>query len=92
MDESSRGAAAAGDAELIPAVRAGDAGAYSLLRQRHETAARALAAQVTGVQAEAGELAGRALGRLQEDIRAGAGPSEAFRPFLYTAVRRAAAG
>src|ERR1022692_2368302 len=76
------------DAELISAARSGDAQAYDLLRERHAPAALRLARLLTPSSAEAGDTVAEALARALHAIRSGAGPSEAFRPYLLTGIRR----
>lgn len=89
MDESSGASIPAGDAELLNTIRSGDPGAFAVLRARHETAARALAVRLAGQDA-ADDIVAGALGQVLDAITRGGGPTDAFRPYLLTAVRRAA--
>ncbi|HVB45770.1 MAG TPA: sigma-70 family RNA polymerase sigma factor [Streptosporangiaceae bacterium] len=84
--------ASASDAELIAATRLSDAGAYGILYQRHAAAAGRLARQIVGNSADADDVVAETFARVLGAIRRGAGPSEAFRPYLLTAVRRVAFG
>ena len=77
-----------GDAELLERVRAGDRGAYGVLFERHEAAARALARQLSHSATESDDLVADAFARVLQALDRGAGPTEAFRPYLLTTVRR----
>lgn len=78
-----------GDAELLAAVRAGDEAAYAELWKRHSGAARRLAA--TFVQpANVDDLVSESYYRVLRAVRAGGGPQEAFRPYLFSTMRRLA--
>jgi DNA-directed RNA polymerase specialized sigma24 family protein len=96
MDESSSASVPASDAELINTIRSGDPGAPALLRRRHAAAARSVAGQllgggqVLGGQSAADDVAASAFTQVIDAIRRGGGPTDAFRPYLLTAVRRAA--
>jgi DNA-directed RNA polymerase specialized sigma24 family protein len=90
MNESSGVSVPDSDAELLNAIRSGDLGAFDLLRARHETAARSLAGNLEADPAAAADLVARAFDRVLEAIRRGGGPTDAFRPYLLTAIRRAA--
>lgn len=90
MYESSGGNAAGSDAELLNAIRSGHAGAYELLRARHAAAARSLAGHIDLAPSAAGEAVEEAFSRVLDALRLGGGPTDAFRPYLLTAVRRAA--
>jgi RNA polymerase sigma factor (sigma-70 family) len=79
-----------GDAELIAASRTGDAAAYATLYQRHVAAAHGLARQLVRGQAEADDVVAETFAKILDLLRRGGGPDGAFRPYLLTAVRRAA--
>jgi len=95
MDESSSARVPASDAEILNTIRSGDSGAYALLRERHATAARRLAGQLAGEPTAADdtiadEVVATAFTRVIDAIQRGGGPTDAFRPYLLTAVRQAA--
>ena len=75
------------DAELLSAVAAGDDDAYGLLWRRHEAAARRLAAQLTR-HGSVDDLVSEAFARVLRAVKAGAGPESAFRPYLFSTMRR----
>ena len=79
-----------GDAEIIARVRAGDNAAFGTLYERHASAARGLARQLLRVEAEAEDAVAEAFTKVLSVIQRGGGPSDAFRPYLLTAVRNAA--
>jgi RNA polymerase sigma factor (sigma-70 family) len=76
------------DADLLLRVRAGDRDAYGDLYLRHEPAATSLARYLTRSNHEADDVVADAFARVLRAIKGGAGPTEAFRPYLLTAVRR----
>jgi RNA polymerase sigma factor (sigma-70 family) len=76
------------DAALLERVRAGDRDAYGELYVRHEPAATSLARYLTRSNHEADDVVADAFARVLRAIKGGAGPTEAFRPYLLTAVRR----
>ncbi len=76
------------DAELLERVRADDSAAYGLLYERHEPAAKSLARYLTKSGHDADDVVSDAFARVLRAIKGGAGPTEAFRPYLLTAVRR----
>ncbi len=82
--------AASSDAELISAVRSGDADAYGILYQRHGHAARRVASHITPGPADVDDVVAETFVRVLAAIRRGGGPAEAFRPYLVTAARRVA--
>lgn len=75
------------DAELITAVRTGNADAYGVLFERHVHAARKLARQLTRSSAEVDDLVSEAFTKLFDTIKSGGGPDTAFRAYLLTALR-----
>ena len=77
----------AADAELISAVRGGDADAYGELFERHVTAARRLARQLMP-PADAEDLVSEAFAKVFSLLQRGSGPDLAFRAYLLTAIRR----
>lgn len=78
------------DADLIALVRAGDVTAYGDLHDRHRDAAVAVARHLARDRHEADDLVSEGFARVLAALRKGAGPSEAFRPYLLTTVRRLA--
>ena len=78
------------DAALINAIRSGEPGAYDVLRSRHGAAARRLASHLPRGQATVNDVVDWAFVQVLEAIRRGGGPTDAFRPYLLTAVQRAA--
>jgi DNA-directed RNA polymerase specialized sigma24 family protein len=89
VNEPSDPGAPGSDAELLNAIRSGDPGAYDVLRGRHEAAAGRLAG-LLGTGAAADEIVSLAFAQVLDAISRGGGPTDAFRPYLLTAVRRAA--
>lgn len=77
----------ASDAELLSRVRDGDEDAYAELYLRHRDAAEGLARQLCRSSAAADDLVGDAFASILAALRNGAGPTEAFRPYLLTTVR-----
>ena len=78
------------DAELIAAVRGGDAQAYGLLWERHAGAARNLARQHSRNDADADDLVAEAFAKVLQVLQAGGGPDVSFRAYLFTTLRRVA--
>ncbi|SEL47771.1 DNA-directed RNA polymerase specialized sigma subunit, sigma24 family [Nonomuraea pusilla] len=76
------------DADLLQAVRQGDAAAWGRLHRRHVRAGRALAAQLVGGVPEAEDVTAEAFTRILDLVGRGGGPESAFRAYLLTAVRR----
>jgi RNA polymerase sigma factor (sigma-70 family) len=76
-----------GDAELIKAVRAGDAQAYGELYRRHHASALRFARWLAGPLGDAEDIAADAFARVLAALKTGKGPHEAFRPYLLSAVR-----
>ena len=77
------------DAELITAVRGGDADAFGVLFARHSAAATAVARRYLP-EADADDVVAGAFEKVLEVLRAGKGPDVAFRAYLFTVVRRRA--
>jgi RNA polymerase sigma factor (sigma-70 family) len=75
------------DADLLNLVRAGDAEAYGQLYQRHEAAARRLARELVQTPADVDDAVAESFTRVLSATRRGGGPTDAFRPYLLTAVR-----
>ena len=85
----------ASDAELLNTIRSGDSTAYAQLRERHAAAARRLAGQLVGEptasdDSTADDIVASAFTRVLDATERGGGPTDAFRPYLLAAVRRAA--
>jgi len=81
---------AGSDADLIAAVRNGDAAAYGALYERHAPAARNLARQIIKHPADVDDVVAETFARVLGVLKRGNGPTEAFRPYLITALRRVA--
>ncbi|MFI6449828.1 RICIN domain-containing protein [Kitasatospora sp. NPDC050543] len=82
------------DADLAGRIRAGhgrDRSAVEEVSRRHRAAVLAYAGRCCQDKRVAEELADEVLERIVEAVRSGAGPTEAWRPHLLTATRRAAA-
>lgn len=79
-----------GDTDLIAASRAGDAAAYDTLYRRHVASAHSLARQLVRNRAEADDVVAETFAKILDLLHRGGGPDDAFRPYLLTAVRRAA--
>jgi len=90
MGEHTR--AVQGDAVLITRAREGDDEACGELRERHGRAALRLAGLLTRGREEAEAVTAGAFAAVFEILRQGGGPSDAFRPFLLTTLRRTTAG
>ncbi len=83
------------DAELIARLRGRGAdhdstAAFATLYARHHDAARTLARQLARSPSDADDLVAGAFTRMLEVLRAGRGPTEAFRAYLLTSVRHLA--
>jgi RNA polymerase sigma factor (sigma-70 family) len=83
------------DAELLAVLRGRPADeasslAFAALYDRHRDAARGLARQLARSPADADDLVSSAFARLLEILRAGGGPTEAFRAYLLTSLRHLA--
>ena len=79
------------DADLIAAARSGDAGGFGVLYQRHAGAALVVARQYTSGTAQAEDVVADAFAAVWSALRSGSGPTDAFRAYLFTVVRRTAA-
>ncbi|HEU5419602.1 MAG TPA: sigma-70 family RNA polymerase sigma factor, partial [Streptosporangiaceae bacterium] len=90
MSEPSGASMPGSDAELLNTIRSGDPAPFDVLRARHAAAARYLAGQLLSGPSQADATVELAFTRVLDAIRRGGGPSDAFRPYLLTAVRRAA--
>ncbi|MCI1017195.1 sigma-70 family RNA polymerase sigma factor [Microbacterium sp. C5A9] len=78
------------DHDLVEATRAGDSNAYGVLWDRHSPAAlRAARAITSSIDPE--DLVSEAFAKTFSAIKNGGGPTDAFRPYLFAAVRSAAA-
>jgi RNA polymerase sigma factor (sigma-70 family) len=78
------------DSDLLRVIRSGDTEAFARLYERHATAARAMAAQLVRGPAEIDDVVSEAFAKVLDLLQRGGGPADAFRPYLLTAVRRAA--
>jgi RNA polymerase sigma factor (sigma-70 family) len=83
------------DAELLAVLRGRPADqassiAFAALYDRHRDAARGLARQLARSPSDADDLVSAAFARLLEILRAGGGPTEAFRAYLLTSLRHLA--
>ena len=76
------------DSELVARVRGGDPTAFGDLWERHEPDARAFARYLTRSPHESDDVVAEAFAKVLRAIHGGAGPTEAFRPYLMTAIRR----
>jgi hypothetical protein len=86
-----RAAYRASDAKLLDLVRTGITTAYDILSARHAEAARRLA-RIVVATAEADRVAAEAFAEVRDATLLGRGPSDAFRPYLLTVLRRVSAG
>jgi len=78
------------DAELLAAVRAGEVEAYGALYNRHAVAALAVARRYTDSVADAEDVVADSFTAVYTALQRGRGPTEAFRAYLFTVVRRVA--
>lgn len=78
------------DAELLAAVRKGDADAFGALYDRHAVAALTVARQYTDSIADAEDVVADSFIAVFNALQRGKGPTEAFRAYLFTVVRRVA--
>ncbi|WP_378100699.1 sigma-70 family RNA polymerase sigma factor [Cellulomonas sp. T2.31MG-18] len=79
------------DADLIAASRTRDAAAFGALYERHAGAALVVARQHTDSAADAEDVVADAFTAVWGALQRGSGPTEAFRAYLFTVVRRVAA-
>jgi len=79
------------DADLIAASRTRDAGAFGALYERHAGAALVVARQHTDSAADAEDVVADSFTAVWGALQRGSGPTEAFRAYLFTVVRRVAA-
>jgi RNA polymerase sigma factor (sigma-70 family) len=80
------------DVALIEEVRRGDVTAYGVLYARHGGAARRFAASLAGTGVERDDVTAEAFTRILRVLRAGGGPRENFRSYLFTTMRNAVIG
>lgn len=80
----------ASDDELVLATRAGDSTAFGVLWDRHSPAALRAARSITN-SIDPEDLVSEAFAKTFSAIRNGGGPTDAFRPYIFAAVRSAAA-
>lgn len=78
------------DAELLEAVRRGVIAAYGPLYERHAAAARKHAQRLARCDADVDDLVAESFAKVLSALRAGRGPSNAFRAYLLTALRHVA--
>jgi DNA-directed RNA polymerase specialized sigma24 family protein len=78
----------ADDARLLNMVRGGDADAFAVLRERHEAAARRLARHLVSSAYEVDDVVGETFAWVLDVTSRGGGPSNAFRPYVLTVLRR----
>jgi RNA polymerase sigma factor (sigma-70 family) len=78
------------DKDLIDRVRDGDLEAFDPLYRRHRDSAMRHARYWTRSEAAAEDLSAESFTRVLYAIRNGNGPTEAFRPYLLTAMRNVA--
>ena len=78
------------DSELVEATRRGDRSAFATLWGRHADAAHRVARAVSW-SSEPDDLVSEAFTRILRATTAGGGPTEAFRPYLFTTIRNIAA-
>jgi RNA polymerase sigma factor (sigma-70 family) len=78
------------DADLILAVRAGDHDAYRVLFERHGNASRRVAFAYSSVASDVDDIVSDAFESVLRALQSGNGPTEAFRAYLFTVVRRTA--
>ena len=91
MAEKATNVGGQADAELLNKVRTGDATAFGVLYHRHVTAVRRLARELVMSPAEADHLVAETFALVHDVTQRGDGPTDAFRPYVLTALRRVAA-
>ncbi len=77
-----------GDDALVEETRAGSQRAFAELWRRHYPAGIRVAHQFTSLDAD--DIVSEAFTRIYKTVRAGGGPTGAFRPYLYTCIRNIA--
>lgn len=77
------------DAELVERTRRGDVSAYAELWHRHASSGRAAARSFTGTF-DPDDLVSEAFTRIFRSIRAGGGPTTAFRAYLVRTIQNVA--
>jgi DNA-directed RNA polymerase specialized sigma24 family protein len=90
--DTTSGPRAPDDATLLNQVRTGDPSAFGVLYQRHFEAVQSLARELVPSPAEADHLVAETFALVHEVTQSGGGPTDAFRPYVLTALRRAAGG
>lgn len=88
VTEDASGTQAPDDATLLNMVRASDTDAFAMLYQRHEQAARRLARDLVVSPAEVDDVVAETFARVLDVTERGGGPTDAFRPYVLTALRR----
>ncbi len=88
-DEAAIPGAGPSDAELITAVRGGDAAAFGQLYARHVDAARRLARTLVRGTSDVDDLVAETFAKLLGKLKDGGGPDTAFRAYLLTSLRNA---
>lgn len=91
MADTATSASTADDAELLNRVRTGDTTAFGVLYHRHVAAVRRLARELVMSPAEADHLTAETFALVHDVTQRGGGPTDAFRPYVLTALRRVAA-
>jgi len=76
------------DRELLERVRSGDPTAFGELWERHEPDARSFARYLTRSPHETDDVVAEAFAKVLRAIHRGHGPTESFKPYLMTAIRR----
>jgi len=79
-----------GDEALLGLARAGTTAAFAELYRRHRPAASRLARRLAGGRVEADDVVAETFARVLRVLQAGGGPTDGFRVYLLTAVRRTA--
>ncbi len=77
------------DAELLLAFRAGDVAVFSILYERHRPAAMRYARSLAHSEFAANDAVSDGFLRVYSALTKGDGPVDAFRAYLYTAIRSA---
>ncbi|MDI9886821.1 sigma-70 family RNA polymerase sigma factor [Streptomyces sp. HNM0645] len=89
--DASPSPSAPSDADLVLRIRGGDDSAYEELFRRHADAVRRYARTCCRDAHTADDLTAEVFARTLQAVRGGAGPEQAVRAYLLTAVRRVAA-